>query len=155
MKYLDAGALFSDDRKYRYDLWRVWDRALPRINFVCLNASLADAGKDDPTTRRIVGFARAWGYGEAHILNLFGFITMDPRQLCFPYCDDPVGPHNDSYLKALGPGPVAAWGNWGKLGGRAAEVRLMLKDPVCLGMTQQGEPRHPLYIPGKAIRVKL
>lgn len=148
--YLDSGAIFSPDRKYRYDLYRVWRKYGRRINFVGLNPSTANELIDDPTIRRCISFAKAWGYGEFHMLNLFAFVASDPRTLCWPN-PDPVGPENDEYLKALHPEIVIAWGSWGKLHvgieSRANTVKRMLVDPYCLGVNKDGEPKHPLYLP--------
>lgn len=38
-----------------------------------LNPSRADATDDDPTVRRCLGFASAWGYGSLLIHNLYVF----------------------------------------------------------------------------------
>lgn len=41
----------SEDGRYRYRLWRQWDRG-PVMAWIMLNPSTADAHTDDPTTRR-------------------------------------------------------------------------------------------------------
>lgn len=41
------GAIFSDDRKYRYVLWRSWDNEKPRVMFIGLNPSTANESTDD------------------------------------------------------------------------------------------------------------
>ncbi len=145
--YLRAGATFTPGRKYRYDLWRVWREGGRRINFVGLNPSTANETSDDPTIRRCVGFAVKWGYGEMHMLNLFAYCTSDPRQLCLPYNDAPVGEENDRYLRELYPEIIACWGNWGTLLGRSEQVRHLLTDPYVFGINKNGEPKHPLYLP--------
>ncbi len=66
---------------------------------------------------------------------------------------DPVGPYNDEALvamSAIAERTVVAWGNWGQLHGRAAEVTQLLQRPFCLGVTASGQPRHPLYVPRTA-----
>ena len=60
--YLDASADISDDGMYRYWLSRRLSMGERTVLFVGLNPSTADATKDDPTIRRCVGFARAWGF---------------------------------------------------------------------------------------------
>jgi hypothetical protein len=52
------GAVFSDDREYRYRLWRTWDVDKPTAAFVMLNPSTADETENDPTIRRCIGFAK-------------------------------------------------------------------------------------------------
>uniref|UniRef100_A0A6M3KQY2 DUF1643 domain-containing protein n=2 Tax=viral metagenome TaxID=1070528 RepID=A0A6M3KQY2_9ZZZZ len=152
--YIRADSSFSPDRRYRYDLWRVWTEGGRRINFIGLNPSTANEISDDPTIRRCVGFAVKWGYGEMHMLNLFAFVSSDPRDLC-NHTIDPVGPENDNYLKALNPEIVIAWGSWGKLhnntiNSRADAVRQLLVDMFCFGRNKDGEPKHPLYLPATA-----
>ena len=57
------GADFSEDRKYRNALWRIWDSKKSLVMFVGLNHSSANENTDDPTIRRVISFAKAWGYG--------------------------------------------------------------------------------------------
>lgn len=148
-----AGAVFDPGDRYRYRLWRTWDTRRPSVAFLLLNPSVADATRDDPTLRRCLGFARAWGYGGVEIANLFAWRATDPATL--RRCVDPVGPDNDAaILAAIAAAPlaVAAWGNGGRLHDRAAAVlRLLAGAPLmCLGLTGAGQPRHPLYTPGVA-----
>ena len=56
---LRGSAVFDRGFRYRYALVRAWDARLPRVAFVMLNPSTADAERDDPTIRRCIGFARA------------------------------------------------------------------------------------------------
>jgi hypothetical protein len=149
--YLKSGAVFSPDKRYRYELYRVWAPERPRINFVCLNPSTANEVDDDPTVWRCVTFAERWGYGEFRMYNLFALVSTDPRALCNTGVDI-VGPENDRYLKDLGPFPVIAWGSWAKLHvnaieARAETVRRFLDRPQCLGRNKDGAPKHPLYLP--------
>jgi hypothetical protein len=121
-----------------------------------LNPSTADALLDDPTIRRCIGFARAWGFGALEVVNLFAFRATLPSQLRAAL--DPVGPRNNRFLRAaLGRADavVAAWGAHGSWGGRDRAVLHLLSggidqpwpSPQCLGLTKHGHPRHPLYLP--------
>ena len=92
-----GGATFSRDRRYRYRLWRRWDRSRAVVAFVMLNPSTADAMHDDPTIRRCVGFARAWGFGGVDVVNLFALRATDTRAL--RKAADPIGPANDRHLR--------------------------------------------------------
>lgn len=144
-----SGAVFSPCRRYRYVLHRVWDPALPILAVIGLNPSTADAFKNDPTVRRVIAFAKLWGYGGIYMLNLFAWRSTDPKGLLEP--SDPVGPDNDAaLLKHVGLAAVtiAAWGVGGDILGRDRAVRRLLGDhPLWhLGLTKDGHPKHPLYL---------
>jgi hypothetical protein len=148
---LDQGALFSPCRRWRYLLWRRWDSERPVCAFIGLNPSTADETVDDPTVRRCIGFARAWGYGALHMLNLFAWRATDPV-LMMKEGREAVGPLNDEYLKAVHDAAgitVAAWGVHGAFLNRDREVCKMLGDLHCLVLTKDGHPGHPLYLRGK------
>lgn len=34
---ITSGATFSEDRLYRYQLWRIWDKQKPMLNVIGLN----------------------------------------------------------------------------------------------------------------------
>ena len=55
---MECSAVFSQDRKYRYVLTRVWDKNKPMLVFVGLNPSIADETKDDPTIKKCIKFAQ-------------------------------------------------------------------------------------------------
>ena len=78
-----SGADFSECGRYRYKLWRTWDDIRPVVMFIMLNPSTADATADDPTIRRCIGFARAWGYGGVRVGNLFAWRTPYPQRVAF------------------------------------------------------------------------
>lgn len=148
------GATLSACGLYRYQLWRRWDSALPAVNWIMLNPSTADASEDDPTIRRCVGFAKAWGYGGIVVTNLFAFRATDPRDM--KKAADPVGPENDDAIVATAAGAglvVCAWGAHGVHLGRSGEVLAMLfcgsVKTTALKLTSAGEPCHPLYLPGE------
>jgi hypothetical protein len=136
-------AVFDTTRRYRYRLTRSWAPGAA-VAFVMLNPNLADAERDDPTIRRAIGFAKAWGFGELVVVNLFAWRCRDPRDLA--RVPDPIGPDNDAHLADLPPDVVVAWGNHGALRGRGADILRRLGQVACLGRTKSGHPRHPLYI---------
>lgn len=146
---------FSEDRRYRYTLWRHWGATeRPRyLQVIGLNPSTADEVQDDPTIRRCIGFAKAWGYDALCMTNLFAFRATQPADM--KAAADPIGPDNDWWLRecAAGAGLVlAAWGVHGDYLGRAAEVVRWFEGweyPLhALGTTKGGHPRHPLYVAG-------
>jgi hypothetical protein len=160
MKYLETMATISPCGLYRYDLTRIWDENAPTVVFVMLNPSTADGKEDDPTIRRCVGFAKAWGYGRLIVVNLFAFRATEPTDLT--KATDPVGPQNDEFISAacFKRTAVCAWGvsvaksKRPVLRERAGVVRNLLRASdlnvrVChLGLTAGGHPGHPLFLKG-------
>lgn len=147
-------AVISACARYRYELTRTWNPRGPRCCWLLLNPSVADAERADTTLRRLIGFARVWGYGGLVLRNLFALRATDPRLLrTHP---DPIGPDNDAHL--LGPDQytltVCGWGAHGSLADRADYVRTELTRRGVrlhhLGVTRDGQPRHPLYLPASA-----
>jgi len=124
---------------------------LPKVGFVMLNPSRANASIDDPTLRRCISLAKAWGYGALEVVNLFAYCTANPEQL--QEVEDPIGPENHLYLNRL---PycvdqvVVAWGNRGTLMDRSNLALATLSGRshlYCVGITRHQQPRHPLYVP--------
>jgi hypothetical protein len=155
VKYHEATATISPCGKYRYDLTRTWDVEQPTVVFCMLNPSTADGDKDDPTIRRCVAYAKAWGYGRLVVVNLFAYRATDPDEL--KSAPDQVGPENDEYIRrhATGSVVVAAWGanvlkpTSGSLRPRSIHVARLIDevgDIRCLGLTRDGQPKHPLYL---------
>ncbi|HKW09717.1 MAG TPA: DUF1643 domain-containing protein [Gemmatimonadaceae bacterium] len=144
---MNRSAVISRDGVYRYALRRVWDAAKPTVLIIGLNPSTADHRVDDPTLRRCIRFAMAWGFGQVTVANLFAFRTSSPRAL--RRARDPVGYGNDAWLRRLIAGcdeVVVAWGNNGAYLARDRAVLTMLERPKCLGLSRRGFPKHPLYV---------
>ena len=144
-----SDALISQCGRYRYWLTRTWDADKPPVCWVMLNPSTADASADDPTIRRCMAFARAWGAGGIVVVNLFALRATDPRELrAQPF--NVIGPDNDWHILASTEGRrvIAAWGAHGGQSARDRRVMRLLegRDVVCLGVTKDGFPRHPLYV---------
>lgn len=144
-------AIFSPCGRYRYRLERRWGEA-PSLVACLLNPSTADDLVDDPTVRRLVGYAAKWGHGGLTLVNQYGWRATDPRAL--DQADDPVGPENDVHVAAATLGQVVLVG-WGANGVRRSdEMRTLLGRAarvLCLGRTKDGQPVHPLYQPAAAV----
>lgn len=151
-------ALLSECRKYRYTLTRTWDPGHFRALFLMVNPSMADHKNDDPTVKRCMSFAQSWGAGSLVIANWFAFRSSEPEDLLQQV--DPVGPRNRRILKDLlfdAKIVVCAWGSHGnKVNALIAEEipymqwSLNSRELWCLGTTQDGSPRHPLFLPRSA-----
>ena len=167
-------AAFSASGRYRWILERRWDpaaslRSGASLIFVGLNPSSADALTDDPTLRRLTGFARQWGYGRLVVLNLFALTTPSPALL--RRHPRPVGHANNAvlmhWLRQWGRGQCwdlwLGWGAHGSLRTRdrwfvsqlmAVQAHRVLcggRSAFCLGRTRLGHPRHPLYLPASSV----
>lgn len=149
---VQSSARLSDDGCYRYELDRTWGGG-PVAVFVMLNPSTADASTDDPTIRRCMGYARAWGLAGIKVVNLYAFRSTDPAGLWT--VDDPVGPDNDDVLRKVARDAaqrewplVAAWGAHARPDRVRAVMGLnrQMARAHCLGVTKNGAPRHPLYL---------
>lgn len=147
---MNRQTIFSPCRQYRYTLWREWNAALPYCQFIGLNPSTADETNDDPTIRRCIGFAKAWGCGALCMTNIFAWRDTKPEAM--KRAQDPVGPENDRWLIEIAHGAylrVAAWGNHGRHLNRGKRVALDLADSLlslcCFRLTKEGQPEHPLH----------
>ena len=146
-----SGAAFSKCRRWRYLLWRRWDASRPAANFLMLNPSTADEVKLDPSCTRARNYALRWGFGSILITNLFGWRATDPAEM--KAVRDPVGRGNDAaILRAAREAAVVvcAWGNHGAHGDRSAKVLRLLSgiSLQVLKLNGNGQPAHPLYLPG-------
>ena len=144
-------AIYSPCLRYRYALTRVWQPGGPKATFVMLNPSTATEFQNDPTVERCERRARALGFGSFRVTNIFAFRATDPRLMRAEA--DPIGPANDAAITEAAywaDQVVCAWGSHGAHLGRGAEVAARLRQtgkPLWhLGLTQAGDPRHPLYI---------
>lgn len=175
-EYVEKGAMVSACGKYRYELWREWRGTHDRKNwrwygtkdgagaemgtpksclFIMLNPSTADGEKDDATIRRCVGFAKSWNYERLEVVNLFAFRTRYPKELLVLHHDaDPVGHLNQERVEMAANDAgmiVCAWGTNGNHIGQDETVLGWVDRHInkvyALGLTKDGQPRHPLYLP--------
>lgn len=178
-KYVSKGAVIRGP--YRYRLWREWrgfasdenwnwltnERGEVAVDgagkplgepkscvFIMLNPSTADAEKDDPTIRRCVAYAKAWGYDRLDVVNLFAYRATDPKTvLAMTRDDDPIGPDNQEIIEdvTMNAGKViCAWGTHGKHIGQDETVLGWIwpeTTTYALKRTKDGSPSHPLYLP--------
>lgn len=148
----NSGAYFSALRRFRYCLWRIWDRDKPLVMIIGLNPSKANETENDRTISRIINFAKDWGYGGVYMLNLIPYISTDPDAVAHS-----IKPHkaymikNISYLKFMAArckDIVFAWGahKVGKI--YSLEVIQMFPNAKVIRINADGSPAHPLYLPG-------
>ena len=146
-------AIISENGLYRYKLERIWDINKPKVMFIMLNPSKADASIDDPTIRRCVSFAKSWGYGGILVGNLFAYRSTYPKELLS--AKDPIGPDNINHLRFMyleSELIICAWGNANII----EKLNIMDYKPLSgivgrlsyLELSKDGTPKHPLYLKG-------
>lgn len=136
---------------YRYELTRASRLdvvALPPLVVVMLNPSTADALIDDPTIRRLRGFADRWRCDGLIVANLFAYRTPYPYKLA--QVEDAVGADNDEVLRRLSIEHEVVLFGWGA-NAPAEQVRRVERifrhnTTLCFERTANGSPRHPLYV---------
>ena len=145
-------AIISDCGTYRYRLER-GDPFKPAVAFIMVNPSTADAETDDPTIRKVKGFAERAGYERLIVGNLFAYRATDIKAL--RTAPNPVGPENDEHLDLILRDAmlhVVAWGTQAKLPEilrkRWTDV-VRIADRIgcklhCIGTNDDKHPRHPL-----------
>ena len=150
LQFPTSGAQISDDCLYRYSLWRTWDQTKGSCLFVMLNPSTANAYQDDPTISKCIRYAKAWGYGQLLVGNLFAFRATDKTVMMRHV--DPIGPENNNALRRLVSRADVTVAVWGSDGGHMSrdEAVLALLRPIatvqCLNINRNGTPSHPLYL---------
>jgi hypothetical protein len=162
-----AHAVLSDDRKYRYVLYRsldglAWDQELRpdgkkrlTVCFVMLNPSQADENKNDPTIEKLIKYASAWGFQWLSVVNVYALIETDSKELrrfLAKYDTECVGDHNLAFLEnELGNADkvVCGWGNEGVKRNDVIHALLgpngLNKRAWCFKKSLTGTPVHPLY----------
>jgi hypothetical protein len=150
----NSDAIFSDCRRYRYALWRVWDESKPKVMFIGLNPSTANETSNDNTITKVVKIAKNNGYGGVYMTNLFAWVTAYPEEL--KKCNNPLGENNYWLITISGmcKDVVFAWGNFKEAQERSKEVIenfSMFIQPKCITQNKNGSPKHPLYCKDESI----
>lgn len=143
---MNSGAQFSECRKYRYALWRIWDSSKPAVMFIGLNPSTADETANDPTIKRVISITKNLGYGGVVMCNCFPFISTNPANLQ----DSGNLDLNNITLIEWGrycKDVVFAWGNFKIVIATGRDKALFRQFPnaMALHINANGSPKHPLY----------
>ena len=148
-----TGAVFSDDEKYRYALWRIWHREKKPLLFIGLNPSTANQSTNDPTITRLVARAYEEGFGGLLVGNLYALVSSCPDVLLRN--DESIGLETDKFLTqmvGMANRVLCGWGSFPAVKSRVANVLSLIPSPFCLCVNYDGQPKHPLYV---AYRVKM
>ena len=144
LRYTKATAIFSKDGKKRYQLYREWDTTKGALLFILFNPSTASATQDDPTLRRVVGFASSWGFGSVLVGNLYPFCSSNPKNVPQRGTYDKKNTAQLAAMCAKVTTVVYAWGQNHPVPDWLAKL---VAKPNVLALTKTGIPKHPLYLP--------
>ena len=153
---MKKSATFSEDLKNRYLLTREWDIDKPYLAVIGLNPSVANQYEDDPTIRRVISFAKLWGYGGFYMLNVYSQVATDPNDLRV-FGEDEA--NIDFVLEHCRKADevLCAWGSKKGISHRADFIMRMLKSEgiktTALHINKNGSPKHPLYVKSDIMRV--
>lgn len=152
---MHTSAIISDCELHRYQLERIWDRALPVLVVCMLNPSRAGVTANDPTVLALIHFATLWGYGGIHIVNLYAYRAPHPKEMFKQSEAIAIGPENWKHIqtaielsKLNGSRLLVAWGRGGNLFDRDKWFSNLAVSQgvnlICLGRTKDGHPKHPM-----------
>lgn len=142
---------YSEDSQHRWWYERRWADG-PGLCWIGLNPSTGDTtGRPRPTLRRVVERASNEGLAAVVVVNLFSWRATRPADLRATHTSgiDIVGERTDDVINESSSRSsitLVAWGAHGSILNRGDRVARVLTQPMCLGVTNQGEPRHPLYV---------
>ncbi len=159
-----SSADISPCGRYRYSLTRIWnDIENPRIVcFAALNPSTANATVNDNTILREIAFGKTWGMDGLFKVNMYTWQETSPKKL-FQAGEnyDILGLSMEATVKLIVDRKcefvVCGWGTNAnkKYASRIASRGEQFRDYAaiyglklfCLGINQDGSPKHPLYLP--------
>lgn len=155
-RLLNAGAVFSNCRQFRYRLWRIWDDTKPLVMFIGLNPSTANESDNDPTIKSVIRIAKNNGYGGVYMMNCFPFITPYPEKLLGTTLKSVVENYEHlQSVKAMVKDVVFAWGNFKEVTDVIKnDLTNLFPDAKALSLNKNGSPKHPLYCKSDTIFVE-
>jgi len=151
----DSGADFSEDRKYRFSLWRIWDRSKPLVMFIGLNPSTANETDNDNTIKSVCRIAKHNGFGGVYMMNCFSVVSMNPDVLkgfyfspnSYVQTQYVINKQKLFEIAAKCKAVIFAWGNFKVVKELNCDKELtqMFPNALCLAQNKNGSPKHPLY----------
>ncbi len=144
LNYIHAFATFSEDKKHRFVLHRLWDKEKPCAMVIGLNPSNANESDDDPTIGFVTRVLNFNGYGGLFMVNLYTMITPHPEELIMDENIEhtiELWSASMNYCKDV----IFAWGNF-RTFGRNETAKRIYKNALCFNRLKNGEPRHAMYL---------
>jgi len=147
---MEMGAIFSDCRRWRYVLWRIWDTRLPAMCVIGTNPSVATEVINDRTISKLIKLAKLWGFGALFMLNAYAWCSTWPHEMKKQGVEA-IGALNDYWIEATVRREdvsmtIAAWGIHDFLN-RGDLIKEIVPNLYHLGLNKDGSPKHPLFLP--------
>jgi len=143
-------ATFSDDKKYRFSLNRVWETESNKVLFIMINPSTASNDKDDRTIKKIMEISDNWNFGGLYVGNLYPYIDSKPgclNTIVIPAEIQAQNQHHISEMAANCDKIVYAWGTKGPNKNQKEPEWLKTlfsdRDIYCINTSVKGVPLHP------------
>ena len=152
---IETSAVVSPCENYRYTLHRRWAEGGETLLWILLNPSKADATVRDMTDKKGVEFSKQWGFNAYRFGNLFAYRSTKTWGVTNVGFDVAIGPENDHWLDLMiaeHEHVILAWGgSIPKLvNARVPAVAKILarhnRKTWCLGLTETGQPMHPVML---------
>lgn len=149
-----GAAEFSPCGRYRYWLSRWWEPTGRAALWIGMNPSTAEADVDDPTIRKEMHFTRALGLAGYIKCNVMDYRATKPKDLLTLEGVNAASPQNLQTIISQARHASMVFAAWGALlrplrryaDEVAFELRPIVGDLWCMGVTADGSPRHPLYL---------
>ena len=143
--------LYSSDKIRRYAYALTWDASRPHVLWVMLNPGTGETeGRRRNTFERCKKWSIERGYGGLVFGNVFSLRSKSAKDLLrMPCPNDDLNKEMLPFLSNLSAYTIVAWGNHGAKSVLPASLREVLPNAHCFGLTQTGQPRHPLYVPAR------
>lgn len=148
-----TGAVFSDDHKYRYALWRKWRlNSDNHVMFIGLNPSRANETYNDLTITKLIHFSKKWGFDGMYMANLFSIINPKSdfiKDIGMLNMMDYIGPHTEEWLNLMRENSnhvVFCWGDFKNINFRSDVIAKEFSPAWCFGYCKSGAPKHPVRL---------
>lgn len=149
----------EDCAKFRFKLWRIWDKTAPMCMVIGLNPSTADHLRNDPTVQLCCADAQYWGCGGLYMMNIWPYRATEPAQMkrYYQLFSTPSEFASSSHLNLIRIQEVAmrcdlvvaAWSghaDWLRKGEEVYNALSRQRELKCYRRLSNGEAGHPLYL---------
>ena len=110
-----------------------------------LNPSVGNETYDDKTIKRLIVFAKKFGYGGFYIGNIFPNVNTKVDDLYLDLSHDKK--KNRKHVSSMigkSESVVYAWGK--TIDNPPSWIDKIVAKPLCFGFNKNGTPKHPLYL---------